>query len=81
MTDIPVRDMVMNHEKAFQPDKAVGVEADIQYLLSGDEGGNWIVAIHNGECKVSEGIHPNPTSRIVAMSFCEPRSWTRVLSS
>ena len=22
-----------------------------------------------------------PTSRIVAMSFCEPRSWTRVLSS
>ena len=25
---------------------------------------------------------PNvPASRIVAMSFCEPRSWTRVLSS
>ena len=23
----------------------------------------------------------DPTSRIVAMSFCEPRSWTRVLSS
>ena len=23
----------------------------------------------------------NQTSRIVAMSFCEPRSWTRVLSS
>ena len=23
----------------------------------------------------------NPASRIVAMSFCEPRSWTRVLSS
>ena len=23
----------------------------------------------------------NPESRIVAMSFCEPRSWTRVLSS
>ena len=24
---------------------------------------------------------PNTPSRIVAMSFCEPRSWTRVLSS
>ena len=24
---------------------------------------------------------PETTSRIVAMSFCEPRSWTRVLSS
>ena len=23
----------------------------------------------------------DPESRIVAMSFCEPRSWTRVLSS
>ena len=28
----------------------------------------------------SGGAH-NPTSRIVAMSFCEPRSWTRLLSS
>ena len=28
------------------------------------------------------GLAPTyPTSRIVAMSFCEPRSWTRVLSS
>ena len=26
-------------------------------------------------------IIPQPASRIVAMSFCEPRSWTRVLSS
>ena len=25
--------------------------------------------------------NPIPGSRIVAMSFCEPRSWTRVLSS
>ena len=27
------------------------------------------------------GLHDHPQSRIVAMSFCEPRSWTRVLSS
>ena len=26
-------------------------------------------------------LHAEKTSRIVAMSFCEPRSWTRVLSS
>ena len=29
----------------------------------------------------SAGFTSNPQSRIVAMSFCEPRSWTRVLSS
>ena len=26
-------------------------------------------------------VAPEDISRIVAMSFCEPRSWTRVLSS
>ena len=30
---------------------------------------------------VSSSQTLNAASRIVAMSFCEPRSWTRVLSS
>ena len=30
---------------------------------------------------VAKGLNAEERSRIVAMSFCEPRSWTRVLSS
>ena len=34
------------------------------------------------EAYINNGArNANTTSRIVAMSFCEPRSWTRVLSS
>ena len=32
-------------------------------------------------CTILPNQKNGPTSRIVAMSFCEPRSWTRVLSS
>ena len=31
--------------------------------------------------RIEEEYYGAMTSRIVAMSFCEPRSWTRVLSS
>ena len=31
--------------------------------------------------QVTTTLELERTSRIVAMSFCEPRSWTRVLSS
>ena len=40
MTEYTVRQLILNHEKAFQPEKAAGVEAVIQYHLTGEEGGD-----------------------------------------
>ena len=56
----------------FYPDNFVRVFNDEEK----DEVGEY-------EILVNSPITPpiDPTSRIVAMSFCEPRSWTRVLSS
>lgn len=66
MADITVKQMVYNHEKAFQPAAAVGVSAVIQYRLTGEEGGDYIITIKDGTCKVVEGIAENPTMTLTA---------------
>jgi putative sterol carrier protein len=66
MTDISVEQLIQNHEKAFQPDKAAGIDAIIQYHLTGDEGGDWIIALKDGVCKVTPGIAENPKMALTA---------------
>jgi len=66
MSDITVKQMVFNHEKAFQPEVAEGVDAVIQYRLSGEEGGDYIITIKDGKCTVAEGIEENPTMTLTA---------------
>ena len=45
----------------FRSDKAAGVNATIQYEISGDQGGNWNAVIKDGQCAVNAGVAPNPT--------------------
>ena len=66
MTDITVEQLVRNHEKAFKPEAAEGVDAVIQYHLTGDEGGDWIVTIRDGKCTVAEGQAENPKMTMTA---------------
>ena len=66
MTDITVEQLVRNHEKAFKPEVAEGVEAVIQYHLTGDEGGDWIVNVKDGKCTVTEGVADAPTMTLTA---------------
>ena len=66
MADYTVEQLVRNHEKAFKPDVAEGVEAVIQYHLTGEEGGDWIIDIHEGKCTVSEGTAENPKMTLTA---------------
>ena len=54
------------HEKAFKPEAAQGVEAVIQYHLTGEQGGDWIINIHEGKCTVSEGVAENPKMTLTA---------------
>jgi putative sterol carrier protein len=46
--------------KAFLPEKAPGVEAVIQFHLSGAQGGDWVVTILNGACSVARGTAETP---------------------
>lgn len=66
MTEYTVKELVFNHEKAFMPEKAAGVNAVIQYKLTGDQAGDYIVKIADGACKVEEGVTDNPTMTLTA---------------
>jgi putative sterol carrier protein len=66
MSDFTVKELVFNHEKAFLPEKAVGVNAVIQYKLTGDQAGDYIINIADGICQVAEGEAENPTMTLTA---------------
>ena len=66
MTEYTVKQLIYNHEKAFLPSAAEGVEAVIQYRLTGEEGGDYIITIKDGKCSVSEGLAENPVMTLTA---------------
>ncbi len=66
MAEYTVRELVFNHEKAFIPEKAAGLEAVVQYHLTGEEGGDYIIKIANDICSVQEGIAENPVMTMTA---------------
>lgn len=66
MTEYTVRQLILNHEKAFMPEKAAGVDAVVQYHLTGEEGGDWIITIKDGKCTVTEGVAVNPKMTMTA---------------
>jgi putative sterol carrier protein len=43
----------------FRADKAAGVNATIQYEITGDQGGTWHAVIKDGTCTVSAGAAPS----------------------
>ncbi len=55
------RQLIESMPKYFKPEKAQGVNAVIQYRLTGENGGDWIVRIQDGQCTVEEGVAENPT--------------------
>ncbi len=66
MAEYTVEELVFNHEKAFRPEKAAGVEAVIQYHLTGDEGGDYVITLEGDECKVEKGTTEDPTMTLTA---------------
>ena len=47
--------------KAFLPDKAQGVDAVIQYNLTGDQGGDWVITIREGNAPWRRGRPRRPS--------------------
>ena len=45
----------------FKPDKAAGVNAVIQYEITGEGGGTWHATIKDGTCTISAGAATNPS--------------------
>jgi len=66
MTDITVEQLIRNHERAFRPEAAEGVDAVIQYHLTGEEGGDWVITIRDDKCSVAPGVVENPKMSLTA---------------
>lgn len=58
----------------FEPDKAQGTDAIIQFSLSGDNGGEFWLHINDGEVKTNEGKHDNPSMTLKA----DADDWVKV---
>lgn len=48
----------------FLADKAGDMQAVIQFDVSGNDGGQWVIAIDNGSCTVEEGQADDPRATI-----------------
>jgi putative sterol carrier protein len=66
MSEITVQELMDRMPKAFIPESAEGVEAVIQYHLSGEEGGDWVVTIKDQKCTVETGETESPTMTLWA---------------
>jgi len=66
--EITIEELMGRMPRAFLPEKAEGVEAVIQYHLTGAEAGDWVVTIREGKCVVEKGITENPTMTLRADS-------------
>ncbi len=49
---------------AFQKDAAAGVDVVFQYTISGPQGGDWIITVKDGACKVETGKAAKATCTI-----------------
>ena len=45
----------------FNAEAAAGLDAILQFEITGEGGGNWNVTIKDGTCQVQEGSHDAPT--------------------
>jgi putative sterol carrier protein len=54
--------------KRFRADKAAGVNATIQYDITGDQGGTWHAVIKDGACAVNPGAAPSPNLTLTMSS-------------
>jgi putative sterol carrier protein len=55
-----VREIFQNMPNTFLPEKAKGVNAVIQFDITGDGGGQWHAVVDDGKLTVLEGLHREP---------------------
>ena len=65
---LTVAKLMSKMPEAFIPEKAVGLNATIQFNFTGEEQGSWYAVIKDGAVKVDQGVNPGPTMTLTADS-------------
>ncbi len=65
------RELLESLPQAFLPEKAGSAKGTIQFDLSGEGGGKWVMDVADGTCQVQEGTAaaPNVTLSMKATDF------------
>jgi putative sterol carrier protein len=66
VSDLSIKELMDRLPSAFLPEKAGGIDAVVQFNISGSGGGDWIVTIRDKTCKVETGITANPRVKLEA---------------
>ena len=61
MTEDLIRTLIFGMPSRLNPDAADGVDAVIQFMISGTQGGKFAIRVHDKLGTAEEGVHPNPT--------------------
>jgi putative sterol carrier protein len=63
-----VKETFDNMASRFRAEKAAGVNATIQYDITGDQGGTWNAIIKDGACNVNQGAAASPNLTLTMSS-------------
>jgi len=58
---LTIAQVMENTPKVFVPEAAVGVEATVQFDITGREASKWALAIKDGKCTVEQAEIASPT--------------------
>ena len=64
MADFKVKDFIFGMPTRFAAENATGLEATIQFVISGQDGGNFVLRINDGTCTANEGLEESPTLKL-----------------
>lgn len=54
MLQLTIQDLMDRLPDFFVPERAAGIKASVQFDLTGEQGGQWLVNIENAACRVSK---------------------------
>lgn len=63
-----VKEVFEKVPQVFNANAAKGMDKVFQYVITGEGGGNWSVAVKDGAVKVSEGTHASPSVTLTMSS-------------
>jgi putative sterol carrier protein len=61
MAEIKVKDVFREMPNRFNKEATKGLNAVIQFNLTGDDAGQYNLVIKDGTLEVKEGVHPSPS--------------------
>lgn len=66
MTELNLQMLMQQAINAFQPENAAGIDAKVQFHITGNQGGDWVATIRDQKLVVEQGVTTNPNLAISA---------------